>query len=382
MSDLLTKRSRDLKYFPGIAHLNTAHTWRGGEQQVLYLASLIQKHGGRQIVIGQPNSELEKKCAENSIPFRAVKIRGEWDILSAGRIVKIIKENKISLLHTHTARAHAVGLMVKKRCPEICLVVSRRVDFPVSGNFFSRRKYLTPLVDRYLAISENVRQVLIEGHVPASRIRIAYSGIDLSRFSKMPDPSYLRKEFRIRPGDIVAGNVAALTDHKDQKTLLDAFSLVRKKKPANEKIRLFILGEGELRESLLAQTRLLGLENAVVFTGFRTDVLSFLSLFDIFVMSSKEEGLGTSVLDAMASGLPVVATCGGGIPEMIDHGQGGLLCNVGDAAGLGDGIDKLADSAQLRKKYAKYNLQKVKKFSCESTFHSTIEAYAELLDKK
>ena len=376
---MIFRKKPDLrKWGEGILHLNTAKTWRGGEQQVLYLAEQIQKNQGRQIVAGQPGSELQKRCLEKNIPFFPVRMFGEIDIFAAKKIAAAAQANNLGILHAHTAKAHSLALLAKKYNPDLKLIVSRRVDFPAGRGYFSRKKYLSPLVDMYLAISENVRRILESDGIPRHKIEIAYSGIDLTRFKSLPDPEYLRKEFAIRPGEIILGNVAALVDHKDQKTLIRAFHILKGQGRSKKLTRLFILGEGELRKKLAKLAWAGPARNSIVFTGFRRDVNAFLNLFDIFVMSSKEEGLGTAVLDAMACGLPVAATEGGGIPEMIDDEKGGYLVQVGAAEALAGALAKLVESEALRNKYGNYNKKRVHDFSCESTYEATVRAYLKL----
>ncbi len=231
-------------------------------------------------------------------------------------------------------------------------------------------------MDRYIAISENVKRILIQDGIAPEKIAIAYSGIDLEPFEHLPDPAYLRAEFRIVPGEILAGNVAALVEHKDQRTLLDAFAEFSRSRPQGAApVRLFILGEGKLRAELEERARQAGIQDRVVFTGFRGDVAAFLALFDLFVMSSKEEGLGTAVLDAMAAGLPVLATRGGGIPEMVDAERGGLLVPVGDAPALARGFTDLVDHADRRAAFGAYNRGRVRDFGRTATFRATVDVY-------
>jgi glycosyltransferase involved in cell wall biosynthesis len=143
----------------------------------------------------------------------------------------------------------------------------------------------------------------------------------------------------------VIGNVAALTGHKDHATLLEAMALVRARRPD---ARLVICGEGELRGALEARARSLGIADRVLFAGFRRDLDRLMPAFDVFCLSSHLEGLGTSLLDAMALGLPVVATSAGGIPEAVEDGETGRLVAPRDARALADALTgALADQRQL-----------------------------------
>ncbi len=372
---------------PRVLHLNTAKTWRGGERQVLFLAQGLRDVGPeiQQLVVGRPDSELQARCEEAGLPFRAVRMGGEWDLLAARRIRNIAREFGANLVHAHTSRAHGLGLMAVRGLPKTKLIVSRRVDFPAGTNFLSRRKYLSPHVAMYIAISENVKRILMLDGIPEERIRIAYSGIDLERFEKKHDATAigrLRAELGLADETIVFGNVAMLVGHKDQKTLVAATAELARRKDQLPAFHVLIAGEGKLRESLEVQADAAGLLEGgfLTFTGYRNDVDDLYGLFDVFVMSSNEEGLGTAVLDAMGYGLPVAATAAGGIPEMIVDGEGGLLSPAEDPGALAENMARLLTDAGLRAKFGNLNRERVKKFSKEATVRDTMAVYREVLE--
>jgi glycosyltransferase involved in cell wall biosynthesis len=144
----------------------------------------------------------------------------------------------------------------------------------------------------------------------------------------------------------VVGNVAALTGHKDHATLVEAMALLRPRVP---EARLVVAGEGELRPALEALVRDRGLGDRVAFAGFRHDLDVLLPAFSVFCLSSRLEGLGTSLLDAMAFGLPVVATAAGGIPEAVEDGVTGRVVPTRDPAALADALaDVLGDAGRRR----------------------------------
>ncbi len=361
-----------------VAHLNPTKTWRGGEQQTFYLSRYL-KEKISQIVIVNPFSELHNRCLEENIPVIPFKIRGELDLISAYQITKYIIQNQVQILHAHTAKAHGIGILIKKICNlknhNIKLIVSRRVDFARKQNFLSKLKYQSQTVDAFIAISQNVKNILIKDGVELEKIHVIYSGIDLSRFKKtLPEETVrkLKKEFQLE-NKIVLGNIAALVDHKDQKTLLYAAHKLVLKKIENWK--LLIVGEGELKKDLMKLSQQLKLNQNVVFTGFRKDAFDILKILDIFVMSSKEEGLGTSILDAMACGLPIVSTAGGGIPEIVIENQGGLLSPVQEPSSLAYNLEKLIQDHELRKKMGTFNKKIVKNFSYQETGKKTLKLY-------
>lgn len=357
-----------------ILHLNNARTWRGGEQQLYYLIMGLAERKIPQILICQPNSELEARIT-NKIPFFSIPMSGEYDIFAARKIAKIIKANDVKLIHTHTGAAHGLGLLTKLFVPNVKLVVSRRVDFHINKNPLSKRKYYSNKIDYFLTVSNRIKEVLIEDGVDPEKVITVYSGIDLKKFETIGDRDRLVYEFDLKPDTVVIGNIAALVDHKDQETLLRAIPLIR----TEQNFRFFLVGDGELESKLKHLAKELNILDKVIFTGFRNDIIDFYALFDIFTLTSKEEGLGTSVLDAMANNLPIVATNGGGIGEMLQNENGALLTSVGDYAALAQHYKTLIESQSLRKEYGNKNKEFVKAFSVENTIQKTIQVYKSLL---
>ncbi|GBF50038.1 glycosyltransferase [Leptospira ryugenii] len=358
-----------------ILHVNTSREWRGGEQQLYYLSSGLKSAEIPQLVVGIPNSPLEERCQQDGIPFYGLEMRGEWDFKAAKQIRNLCKSQEAKLIHAHTGHAHTLSLLAKRNHLKIPLIVSRRVDFKPATNFFSRWKYKHKAIDYFLPVSMKIRSIMAEAGISPEKLITVYSGIDTKRFHKLPSADALREEFGISKKTSVIGNIAALVDHKDQETLIRAISLVKTDIP----FKVIIVGEGKLEKRLKSLSSELGLNEKVIFTGYRTEIPEFLSLFDIFTLTSKEEGLGTSVLDAMASGLPVVATRGGGIAEMLTEGKGALLSDVGDVEHLAKSYESLLQSESLRDEFGAFNKNSVKRFTYQNTVEKTKLIYFSLL---
>jgi len=168
-------------------------------------------------------------------------------------------------------------------------------------------------------------------------------------------------------------NIAALVPHKGQRHLIAAAARVVRQVPD---ARFVILGEGELRESLERQIKDLGLERHVVLGGFRDDVIGLLKSFDMFVMSSITEGLGTSILDAMACGKAVVGTRTGGIPEAVRDNETGLLVPPHDETALAAAIVRLLKDTPLCARMAAAGRQRaVEHFGVDRMVTETLAAY-------
>jgi glycosyltransferase involved in cell wall biosynthesis len=200
-----------------------------------------------------------------------------------------------------------------------------------------------------------------------------HEGIDVDHVAAAP-PVNVHEAFWLPHGAPVVGNVAALVPHKGQRHLIEAAHLVVQAVPD---ARFIILGEGELREHLEHLVREHHLEKHVLMPGFRTDVLGCIKGFDVFVLSSVTEGLGTSLLDAMACGKPIVATRAGGIPEVVEDGVNGLLVEPRDHHALAEAIVRLLGDGGQREAMGRAGLARVReRFTLERTIAGTLAVYA------
>src|SRR6185437_10351619 len=212
--------------------------------------------------------------------------------------------------------------------------------------------------------------------VPAERTTTVHEGIDLRHVQTAP-PVNVHEAFWLPHGAPVVGNVAALVPHNGQRHLIEAAHLVVQEMPD---ARFVILGEGELREALERQVREYHLEKHVLLPGFRTDVLGCIKGFDLFVLSSVTEGLGTSLLDAMACARPIVATRAGGIPEIVEDGINGLLVPPRDAHALADAILRALRDPELRRRLGDAGLARVnERFTVERMIAATAAAYQRIV---
>ena len=180
------------------------------------------------------------------------------------------------------------------------------------------------------------------------------------------------------PSNFAIGNVAALAPHKAQDDLLRAAALVLARR---DDVRFFVVGEGALRAELEALARELGIAARVVFTGFRSDALDLLRAFDVFVMSSYLEGLGTSIMDAQALGVPVVATRTGGIPELVEDGVTGLLTPPRNPAALADAMLRFLGDEALRHACAQTARVRSSRYDYRTMVYKTLDAYRVLCEK-
>ncbi len=356
--------------------IDTARSWRGGQNQVLLTARGLRALGHRVVVMAHPEGELRRRL-EGDFDVLALAPRGEVDLKAAWRLAGALRTLQPDIVHAHDPHGVAVAaaaLPISGLARRPPLVAARRVDFHLKANSFSRWKYRQ--VDAFLASSDAIRAMLLEDGVPAERVATVHEGADLDRLAAI-EPLDLHAEYWFPPGAPIVGNVAALVPHKGQKHLLDAAAIVVRDVPH---ARFVVLGEGELRQELEGRIRHLKLDQHVLLDGFRADVLARLKAFDLFVMSSVTEGLGTSLLDAMGAARPIVATRAGGIPEVVEDGVTGLLVPPGDARALASAILALLGDEGRRRRMGEAGLERARRhFSVERMVAETVAAYDRLL---
>jgi L-malate glycosyltransferase len=358
-----------------VLHVDSEIPWRGGERQVIELMLRQRAMGDDPHLAAPRRSALAERAAGEQFAVHHVPMRGTWDLGSALAIARLHRALRPHVVHWHAARAHALGALAALFAPGPARILSRRVDFPVRRSPGSRLLYALP-IDTILAISGGVRDALVGSGVPASRIQVVPSGIDLAPFQAPFDRPAVRRRLGLADGELLILNVAALAPHKSQTDLLRAAASARARR---SDLRFWIAGEGPLRAELEAEHRALKLGDTVRFLGFRDDATDLLRAADLFVMSSYLEGLGTSILDAMAGGLAVVATRVGGIPEVVEHQVTGILVPPRDPEALAAAILELAGDPARRAAMGARGRERARAFSADATAERTRGAYLRAL---
>jgi len=353
-------------------HIDTARTWRGGQNQVLLTVLGLRALGHRSMLVAHAAGALRQR-AQEGLELVPLTPKTEMDLSAAWRLSRLIKQLRPDVVHAHDPHGvamAALALSMSTQLDKPPLVAARRVDFHIKGNSLSRWKYRQ--VDCFICASEAIRKMLVADGVPAVRAVTIHEGIDLGHIEAAPAAN-LHAELWLPHHAPIVGNVAALVPHKGQRHLIEAAAIVVKRVPD---ARFVIAGDGELRPALERQIKDHHLEKHVFLAGFRPDVVSVHKAFDIFVMSSVSEGLGTSLLDAMACGKPIVATTAGGMPEVVKDGQTGILVRPRDHEAMANAIIRLLGDAAARRAMGAAGEARARAyFSAERMVQDTVEVY-------
>ena len=247
------------------------------------------------------------------------------------------------------------------------------------------RKAMQPFEHRYIAVSRDLLQWLKHTvAIPEKKLRQIYNGVDAGKFSPRQDDAKLgdlAPPGLLPENAVVVGTVGRLAEVKNQQLLIEAVGYLFTKRPIlRGTLRLVLVGDGPLKLQLVGRVKQLGLSDVVWFTGDRNDVPTLMQLMDIFILPSLAEGISNTLLEAMASGLPVIATSVGGNVELIDEGVNGRLVPVNNVVAMADAVAELVDDPILRQSMGKKGLALVRTtFNWEKTVADYLAVYDTLL---
>jgi glycosyltransferase involved in cell wall biosynthesis len=299
-------------------------------------------------------------------------------------LVRLIRENDVDLLHSHTLGVSVYACLAGFRTgvPVVCTLHGE----PDLGRTERWRRIKLAILRRgaskIVLVSNHLRDNFVrEARVPAEQTAVVHNGVDCDRHSGRPDRTF-RAEVGIDDDCFLFGAIGNVRVLKAYDDLLRAAAIAVK---TNPKLRVAVVGEGSgaLLENLLRLRAELGMQEIVHFVGFRQDITLPLRSFDAFVLSSKSEGFSIATVQAMASGLAVVATRSGGPEEIVTDGVDGLLVPRADPEALAAGMLRLAGDSELRTTLGRNARASAReKFSLDRMLESYEEIYDAALEQK
>lgn len=365
-----------------ILHLINSAGMYGAERVVLTLARHLDAASFEVTVsafqdIRDPHLELLEAAGHAGLSTEPIPCRGRFDWGAVRKVRETLLRRGIQLLHCHGFKADIYGLIASKwiGIPAVAthhgwthgrtlIRLYERLD-AVALRFFSR----------VVAVSESASHEMGRLEVPRERLRIIYNGIDLSMVQRNSSAAS-RTKWGIPPDDQVVGIVGRLSPEKGHGVFLDAAQRVLARRPHTT---FLIVGEGELRVALASRARSLGIERSVRFLGFQQDMAQIYSALDLLVSSSFREGTPMVLLEAMAAGVPVIATSVGGVPELVGSQGATLLVAPGDPAPFATAICDLLAHPEKRSALTMSARQRVEdRFSAERMGKLYGQLYLEL----
>jgi glycosyltransferase involved in cell wall biosynthesis len=334
-------------------HVEAGRHLYGGALQVLLLLRGLSGGAGRHVLACPAGSELARAAGPHVDRLVELPMGGDLDVSLTWRLRRLLEDEHADLLHVHSRRGVDYWGGLAARWAGVPAILTRRVDNP-EPRWLASRKYA--LYRRVVVISDGIRPVLVAAGVPPDRITRIPSAVDAALYQGPCDRAALARELGFPKDAVVAAVVAQFIHRKGHDVLLAALDRIRARAPD---LHVLLFGRGPLVPRILRGISERGLEDRVQYSGFRDDLHRILPCMDMLIHPARMEGLGVSLLQASAAGVPVVATRVGGIPEAVVDGQTGLLVPPDDGRALGAAILRLYGDPQLRAEQSRRGIEHV-----------------------
>lgn len=367
-----------------VVHLIKATRIGGAERHLLILLKALRERGvdAQLLVLVEPDNlmnELVIEATTHGIPLQRLVIHSNLNVVLINHLRARLRRLNPDVLHTHLIHADTFGIPAGRMAGVPIILTGRHNDDSFRSNPLISRANgtLWRMVDGGIAISEHVRRFTVDvEHAPPHKVQVVSYGIP----HRPPDPAKiddLRRDLRETlglPDDaLLMGMACRLTEQKGVSYALRAFAQLAADYP---NVWLVIAGDGDLRDSLETETRRLGLRKRVFFLGWRDDVPAIMGGLDVFLMPSLWEGFGLVALEAMAKRLPIIASAVSAIPEVIAHGETGLLVPPRQVGHLAQAMRTLLDDRPLRAHMGLLAEDRLEQhFSVERMAEETIAVY-------
>lgn len=363
-----------------ILHTEWSKGWGGQEIRILAETQAFIARGYRMLIACQPDSQLFERASQAGVETIALVIRKGPSIGAILKTRRIIKQQKVDLVHTHSSvDAWKCGIAAK--LSGIPVVRSRHLSTLIKTSPFSYFVYMK-IADRVITSGQSIKDTMIRRNaMPEQNIVSAPAGIDEKRFTPDIDGSAIRQHYGFSSSDFVVGIVSVLRSWKGHDDLIDAIKILHNE---NKSVRLMIVGAGPQEQRLKERIEKEALHSFVVLCGHQSDVPAYIAAMDCFVLpSTKNEATSQVLPQAMAMQKPVIATDVGGLPEVVIDRQTGLLVPAHSATALAQAISWVhthaQESAEMAARGRAHCLQH---FTFDTMINTTEAVYQTLLAHK
>lgn len=326
----------------------------------------------------QKNGKLQTEFDSAGVPIFVIEKGYGTDWRLPLKLARIFRREKVNIIHTHNESQWLYGGIAAKLCQLPIVHTEHTAPDYHEKRWKMIERFLAMMTPQITTVSKGVAYFMTEHErIPSRKIKVIYNGVEVEKYTVSIDVKKQKKELNIRENELIVGNVSRLVPIKDHITLLYAFKDVSRRIPM---AKLLIAGDGPLRDELLALRGKLGLHEKVNFLGFQRNIPALLKVFDVFAFSSIpsiKEGLSISVLEAMASGLPVVSTGVDGTAEAVINGKTGFVVPPKDATRMAEAICKLLLDREEAKSMGERGEERVKRYF---NFEKMIKEYENIYD--
>lgn len=346
----------------------------GIEIHNLFLSVALKQRGHNVYIACHPDGYISKKAAESGVNTVNIEIKYALDFFGVFKVAKSVYKKSIEYIVINYGKHYWPMLLLSRLLGVKNIVVRHQLNKLKKKTNWLLNKYATEIV----GVSSAVKEILIKSSVSSTKIAIIHNGIDLKKFD--PDnvcKEEVLKDLKIGKNIKIVGTVCRLKKEKGVYELLYAFNELTRDM---EDLKLLYVGDGPEMPKLNEKVKELGLSEKVIFLGQRDDVNKIYSVMDVFVLpSTSYESFGLVIAEAMAMGVPVVATCSGGVLDIVKDGYNGLLVSMKDVEELKDSILRLLTDEQLCARLIDEGKRSVKE---NFNFHTMAQKFEELMLRK
>lgn len=300
------------------------------------------------VAVFEGGGSLEQGLEKGHVPIHQLKKREGIDFGLLFRLRRLIQTQGINVIHSHNYSAWLYACLAARGIGNVIHVHTEHSEVELFKRRYLAERWLSRFTNCVVAVSKHVHDVMMRDiGISPRRVRLIYNGVDTIRFA--PDASVRnasRQALGLSSNQVAIGVVARLATIKNHEALLRAYALLFQ--DPDNRARLVIVGDGPERPVLEKLTHGLGITNGVTFLGERHDIPELLNAFDIDALTSFNEGMNLTLLEAMSTGLPVVATAVGGNVEIVEEGVTGYLVPSGDVGSLSERLRYLVVSPDVR----------------------------------
>jgi len=356
-----------------ILHVDTRPDWRGGQLRILLTLRGLRARGHDAQLMARCDSPLARRATEEGFSVHLFSPR--FVRLQAALCLReLLDQQMFDILHAHDPHGLTAAWLMRAH-RRAALVVARRVAYPLSRGSPGLARYRA--ARRIIAVSRFVEASVIASGIAAERVAVVHDGVEIGAATTAEERRIARARWNVSGDILLLGCVGYLLPEKGQEALVRAMRAICEKFP---KCRLILAGDGPCRAKLQALAHELEMGNAVKFAGFVDDIESVYRALDVFVFPSVAEPLGSSLLAAMAHGLPVIAIASGGVPEIVENGRNGILVEAPEAEKLADSIRRvLGDSALATRMGKAARETAAESFSAGLLVENTVREYQNVL---
>lgn len=360
-----------------ILHTEWSDGLGGQEKRILTEATGLLERGHYVAIVCRKHSKIINEATKHGIDAHYLPLKKPYDILTIIRLAKFLKANRFDIVNTHSGIDSWIGGIAAKIANIPVLIRTRHLNIPLRKNIFNFIHYLP---DIYITCGENMRENLINRcGFSADKVVSIPTGVIPAFFKTIRKPE-IKLKYGLSKDSIVIANVGILRSVKGHEITLKA---VRKVIKTFLNAKFLIVGDGPRRRELEDMVKNLGISEYVIFTGFVENIPEIYSLADVAILSSWSEGVPQGLLQAMAAGIPVVATKVGGVPEVVVNDETGILVKAGDPESFAKGIIRILKNTSLSLRLAE-NARNIvaEKYSVSNMLNKLESLYQDLLKEK